>query len=87
MDPPEDGHEYLCFRDPAVMFLVHTIVAWDFAMAIRPGCLHDLRSLFVVGALHSGLGRGCDGAVHYQPDNEKHENTSSGRNTSTGLAN
>jgi Ni/Fe-hydrogenase subunit HybB-like protein len=39
-----------------VMFSVHTIVAWDFAMAIRPGWSSTIFGpYFVVGALHSGL--------------------------------
>ena len=39
-----------------VMFSVHTIVAWDFAMATRPGWSSTVFGpYFVVGALHSGL--------------------------------
>ncbi len=39
-----------------VMFSVHTIVAWDFAMASRPGWSSTVFGpYFVVGALHSGL--------------------------------
>ena len=39
-----------------VMFSVHTIVAWDFAMATRPGWSSTIFGpYFVVGALHSGL--------------------------------
>jgi Ni/Fe-hydrogenase subunit HybB-like protein len=38
------------------MFSVHTIVAWDFAMATRPGWSSTIFGpYFVVGALHSGL--------------------------------
>jgi len=39
-----------------VMFSVHTIVAWDFAVAMRPGwSLTIFGPYFVVGALHSGI--------------------------------
>jgi molybdopterin-containing oxidoreductase family membrane subunit len=39
-----------------VMFSVHTIVAWDFAMATRPGWSSSVFGpYFVIGALHSGL--------------------------------
>ncbi len=39
-----------------VMFSVHTIVAWDFAMASRPGWTSSvLGPYFVIGALHSGM--------------------------------
>ena len=39
-----------------VMFSVHTIVSWDFAMATRPGWQSTIFGpYFVVGALHSGL--------------------------------
>lgn len=39
-----------------VMFSVHTIVAWDFAMATRPGWASTvLGPYFVIGALHSGM--------------------------------
>ncbi len=39
-----------------VMFSVHTIVAWDFAMSSRPGWSSTVFGpYFVVGALHSGL--------------------------------
>jgi Ni/Fe-hydrogenase subunit HybB-like protein len=39
-----------------VMFSVHTIVAWDFAAAIRPGWSSTIFGpYFVVGALHSGI--------------------------------
>jgi Ni/Fe-hydrogenase subunit HybB-like protein len=39
-----------------VMFSVHTIVAWDFAMATRPGWASSVFGpYFVVGALHSGI--------------------------------
>ncbi len=39
-----------------VMFSVHTIVAWDFAMATRPGWSSSVFGpYFVVGALHSGM--------------------------------
>jgi molybdopterin-containing oxidoreductase family membrane subunit len=39
-----------------VMFSVHTIVSWDFAMATRPGWSSTIFGpYFVVGALHSGL--------------------------------
>ena len=40
-----------------VMFSVHTIVAWDFAMAQRPGWSSTVFGpYFVIGALHSGMG-------------------------------
>lgn len=40
-----------------VMFSVHTIVSWDFAMATRPGWSSTIFGpYFVVGALHSGMG-------------------------------
>ena len=39
-----------------VMFSVHTIVSWDFAVATRPGWSSTIFGpYFVVGALHSGL--------------------------------
>jgi len=39
-----------------VMFSVHTIVAWDFAAATRPGWASTIFGpYFVVGALHSGV--------------------------------
>jgi len=39
-----------------VMFSVHTIVSWDFAMATRPGWSSTIFGpYFVVGALHSGI--------------------------------
>jgi len=39
-----------------VMFSVHTIVAWDFAMATRPGWASTIFGpYFVIGALHSGI--------------------------------
>jgi molybdopterin-containing oxidoreductase family membrane subunit len=39
-----------------VMFSVHTIVSWDFAMATRPGWNSTVFGpYFVVGALHSGM--------------------------------
>jgi Ni/Fe-hydrogenase subunit HybB-like protein len=39
-----------------VMFSVHTIVAWDFAMATRPGWSSTVFGpYFVIGALHSGI--------------------------------
>lgn len=40
-----------------VMFSVHTIVSWDFAMASRPGWSSTVFGpYFVLGALHSGMG-------------------------------
>src|SRR3989337_2460981 len=40
-----------------VMFSVHTIVSWDFAMSMRPGWSSTVFGpYFVVGALHSGMG-------------------------------
>ncbi len=40
-----------------VMFSVHTIVSWDFAMAMRPGWSSTIFGpYFVLGALHSGMG-------------------------------
>ena len=40
-----------------VMFSVHTIVSWDFAMAMRPGWSSTVFGpYFVIGALHSGMG-------------------------------
>jgi molybdopterin-containing oxidoreductase family membrane subunit len=39
-----------------VMFSVHTIVAWDFAVATRPGWNSTIFGpYFVIGALHSGI--------------------------------
>jgi len=39
-----------------VMFSVHTIVSWDFAMATRPGWSSSVFGpYFVIGALHSGI--------------------------------
>jgi Ni/Fe-hydrogenase subunit HybB-like protein len=39
-----------------VMFSVHTIVSWDFAMATRPGWHSTVFGpYFVIGALHSGM--------------------------------
>ena len=39
-----------------VMFSVHTIVSWDFAMATRPGWNSTVFGpYFVIGALHSGM--------------------------------
>lgn len=39
-----------------VMFSVHTIVSWDFAMASRPGWSSSVFGpYFVIGALHSGI--------------------------------
>ncbi|MEP7137727.1 MAG: NrfD/PsrC family molybdoenzyme membrane anchor subunit [Chloroflexota bacterium] len=39
-----------------VMFSVHTIVSWDFAMASRPGWASTVFGpYFVIGALHSGM--------------------------------
>ena len=40
-----------------VMFSVHTIVSWDFAMATRPGWSSTIFGpYFIIGALHSGMG-------------------------------
>lgn len=40
-----------------VMFSVHTIVSWDFAMSMRPGWSSSVFGpYFVLGALHSGMG-------------------------------
>lgn len=40
-----------------VMFSVHTIVSWDFAVATRPGWSSTIFGpYFVIGALHSGMG-------------------------------
>ncbi len=40
-----------------VMFSVHTIVSWDFEMAMRPGWSSTVFGpYFVLGALHSGMG-------------------------------
>jgi len=40
-----------------VMFSVHTIVSWDFAVATRPGWNSTIFGpYFVIGALHSGMG-------------------------------
>jgi Ni/Fe-hydrogenase subunit HybB-like protein len=40
-----------------VMFSVHTIVSWDFAMAIQPGWHSSVFGpYFVIGALYSGVG-------------------------------
>ena len=40
-----------------VMFSVHTIVSWDFAMATRPGWSSTIFGpYFIMGALHSGMG-------------------------------
>jgi molybdopterin-containing oxidoreductase family membrane subunit len=40
-----------------VMFSVHTIVSWDFAMALQPGWHSSIFGpYFVVGALFSGTG-------------------------------
>src|SRR4030095_11115948 len=39
-----------------VIFSVHTIVSWDFAMASRPGWSSTVFGpYFVIGALHSGM--------------------------------
>ncbi len=39
-----------------VMFSVHTIVSWDFAVATRPGWNSTIFGpYFVIGALHSGI--------------------------------
>ncbi len=39
-----------------VMFSVHTVVSWDFAMATRPGWASTIFGpYFVIGALHSGI--------------------------------
>lgn len=39
-----------------VMFSVHTIVSWDFAMATRPGWSSTVFGpYFIIGALHSGI--------------------------------
>ncbi|MEJ5240297.1 MAG: NrfD/PsrC family molybdoenzyme membrane anchor subunit [Anaerolineales bacterium] len=39
-----------------VMFSVHTIVSWDFAMATRPGWSSTIFGpYFIIGALHSGI--------------------------------
>lgn len=39
-----------------VMFSVHTIVSWDFAVSIRPGWNSTIFGpYFVIGALHSGI--------------------------------
>jgi Ni/Fe-hydrogenase subunit HybB-like protein len=39
-----------------VMFSVHTVVSWDFAMATRPGWASSVFGpYFVIGALHSGI--------------------------------
>jgi Ni/Fe-hydrogenase subunit HybB-like protein len=39
-----------------VMFSVHTVVSWDFAMATRPGWSSTVFGpYFVIGALHSGI--------------------------------
>jgi molybdopterin-containing oxidoreductase family membrane subunit len=39
-----------------VMFSVHTIVSWDFAMAMKPGWSSSVFGpYFVIGALHSGM--------------------------------
>lgn len=39
-----------------VMFSVHTIVSWDFAVAMRPGWNSTIFGpYFVIGALHSGI--------------------------------
>jgi len=44
------------FAITPVMFSVHTIVSWDFAMAMRPGWSSSVFGpYFVIGALHSGM--------------------------------
>jgi len=48
---------YFAFAIIPVMFSVHTIVSWDFAMAMRPGWSSSVFGpYFVLGALHSGMG-------------------------------
>lgn len=40
-----------------IMFSVHTIVSWDFAVATRPGWNSTIFGpYFIIGALHSGMG-------------------------------
>lgn len=48
---------FFAFAIIPVMFSVHTIVSWDFAMAMRPGWSSSVYGpYFVLGALHSGMG-------------------------------
>ena len=48
---------FFAFAIIPVMFSVHTIVSWDFAMAMRPGWSSSVFGpYFVLGALHSGMG-------------------------------
>ena len=48
---------FFAFAIIPVMFSVHTIVSWDFAMATRPGWSSTVFGpYFVLGALHSGMG-------------------------------
>ena len=48
---------FFAFAIIPVMFSVHTIVSWDFAMATRPGWSSSVYGpYFVLGALHSGMG-------------------------------
>jgi Ni/Fe-hydrogenase subunit HybB-like protein len=48
---------FFAFAIIPVMFSVHTIVSWDFAMAMRPGWSSTVFGpYFVLGALHSGMG-------------------------------
>jgi len=48
---------FFAFAIIPVMFSVHTIVSWDFAMATRPGWSSSVFGpYFVLGALHSGMG-------------------------------
>jgi molybdopterin-containing oxidoreductase family membrane subunit len=52
-----NGMNIFAFAIIPVMFSVHTIVSWDFAVAMRPGWSSTIFGpYFIVGALHSGMG-------------------------------
>ncbi len=48
--------DILCYVIIPVMFSVHTIVSWDFAMAVQPGWHSTIFGpFFIIGALFSGV--------------------------------
>lgn len=52
----ETALNIFCYAIIPVMFSVHTIVSWDFAMAIQPGWHSTIFGpYFIIGALFSGL--------------------------------
>ena len=57
-----------------VMFSVHTVVSWDFAMATRPGWASTVFGpYFVIGALHSGIAAVMIVIFHHPFDDDEYE--------------